>query len=346
MSNKFISSLWSATSPSVKGRLKDLVLTVPPAIAGSEFTITLTTTSGVTLGSVTTPTGVTWASPTLTVGPTFTGTGKVTLTLTGAKVATTFFSITLAPGTAKTGTSSTVQVDEYGWMVVTSLGSDVDMKGLYFLVQEIPSAGGRLKLHHPLVLVPSVTGATDFSFQVSPGSGLSGGTLSLSATSGVTVSGTTATVQSSLSGGSSASVTATYTPTAGNPTTGIFTVQRLSNGNAASGSASSVRLNSDESFTATSLDSQVFLRGVNAEYQTTTPGNYDLLFHTAPSGLQFDTPPVVWNPGGTAFKDSKPADNTVCITSTNTAGSKELTDFDLRTNLGDLDPTIINNPDT
>lgn len=345
MSNKFITSLWSATDTSWPGRLKDLVLTVPPATVGTQFTITLSTPSGVSIGSVTTPSGVTWASPTLTVGPSFSGTGQVTISLTGAKTSSTFFSLVLAPGIAKAGSQSTVRVDEYGWMKVTTLGSDFKMEGLYFLIQEIPSSGALLTIAHPVVLIPSVTsGNPDFRFEVSPGYGLAGGTLSLNATNGVTVSGNTATAQSSLAPGNSATVTATYTPDGGNPTVSTFTIQRLSNETKPSGGLSRIRLNSDRSFTVTSLTANVFLRGLDVTFKTTSSGTYHLDFHTATSGLQFLNPPVVFKPDGGAFNWLSLSPTGVRIICTNNPG-KSSTDFDLRTNRGTLDPTIINNPD-
>jgi hypothetical protein len=284
---------------------------------------------------------------TLTISPTFSGTSPVTLNLTGGNVDDTSFNITLSSGSAQTGAQTTVLVDANGWMTVTALGSGVTMAGLYYLVQSLPP-GGQVQLNDPVLIIPAVnSGQSDFSFTVGVGSNLSGGSLSLSSsnTSWVSINGLTATAQSALTGGNTATVTATYTVNGSAVATNSFTVQRLSGTTVTSGSSSTLNLNSDDSFTVTILGSNTYLRGTDVQYETTSPGSYDLMFYTNSSGLQFDGPPSVTNSNG--FTPSNLGPGVDEIATTNTSGTTAETGFTLATNMGVLsDPTIINNPDT
>jgi hypothetical protein len=343
MAGNFVSSLWGATSGN--RRLTNLTLTVPPATAGTSFTIQITT-SGVSLGTVTAPSGVTWnaTSSTFTIG-TISSPVTVTLPLTGGNVGSTSFNI-VSSGSAQNGTQTTVLVDANGWMDVTTLGSGVTMEGLYYVVQNIPP-GGQVQLDDPVLIIPTVgSGQTDFSFSVGVGSGLSNGTLSLSSSSSaVTVSGTTATAQSSLAGGNTATLTATCTVN-NETTTSTFTVQRLSSTSVTSGSSSTLNLSSDQSFTVTVLGANTYLRGTGVQYETAAPGSYNLMFYTNTSGLQFESSPItLTNESG--FSSSNPSSGVAGISTTNTTGTTDEAGFTLATSMGTLsDPTIINNPDT
>jgi hypothetical protein len=351
MTNVFDSSLWGATSTTGQGRLTNLQLTVPPASAGTSFTVNITTTSGVSVSSVgTLPTGLSWSSTntTLTIGSAFSGTGTVTLNLSGGNVGSTSFNLVLSSAGAQNGTQTTVQVDPNGWMLVTSLGNNVAMQGLFYMIQALPSSGGLVQLDDPVLLIPKVTGGnTDFSFSVGVGLSLSGGSLSLSKSSNavpVSISGTTVTALSSLAGGNTATVTATYTANGTTLATSTFTIQRLSSTTVTSGSSSVLNLNSDTSFAVTGLAANVYLRGTDVKYHTTLPGTYYLNFYTTTSGLQFNSSAISLTNNTGSFPYSNTT-NSAQITATN-QGTLTSTDFTLATSLGTLsDPTIINNPD-
>lgn len=351
MAGNFVSSLWATTSTNGNRRVTNLTLTVPPATAGTSFTIQINPPSGVTLGTVTYPPGVTWnaANTTLTIGSTFSGSGMVVLPLTSGNVTnTSSFVIELSSGSAQTGGQTSVQVDANGWMNVTALASGVTMEGLYYLIQNLPS-GGQVRLEEPVLLIPNVnSGQPDFSFTVGVSSHLSGGSLALSSsnTSAVSISGSTATAQSSLAGGNTATVTATYTVNGSPVATSSFTVQRLSSTTVTSGSSSTLNLTSQQRFTVKILGSNVYLRGIGVHYETTSPGTYNLMFYTNTSGLQFNSSSVsLTHPDGFTFSNPNPGFTE--IITTNMSGTTAKTGFTLATNMGVLsDPTIINNPDT
>lgn len=314
--------------------VKCLAFTLPPAASNTSHTISISLPSGVTVQSVTIPGGMDWAANTLTIPSTFTtSSSRVELDLSNGTNA--FISVFLS-GSTQNGVASSFEVNEFGWMSVTSTGQGVTFKGLTPMIQSIPE-GGSVTIQDAVFLIPSVSGSQDFTFRA-PASQLS---TSDSDAVSITESGALATIQgSNLAPGETVTLTVSASGL-----TASFIVERLdSSTTVSSGSESVLILQSDGVLIVSSLAAGALLRGNNFDYMTDASSAFDLEFSMATSNFSFVSPFASFsNTFGTDFSLAQATTSLVRVTDAGTEMAS--TSFSLITNAGIWDPTIINNGD-
>jgi hypothetical protein len=319
-----------------------LAFTVPPATSGSSFSFSISAVGGPTLGTITTPDpNLQVSGSTVTVLSGFTGPSTVTISLTGANVPSASFTITQSSATSQSGTQTSLTVDTFGWFMVTALGTGASFNALAYLVTGLPSGQNtRLSLPCPLFLIPSVSGTTDFSFRVDGTSKVKD--VSIAAVgSGLTSSNNTVTATSGLTAGMRSSVTVNYTQD-GIQQTAQFYIQRLSS--AGTGADSKIEVGQHGHIRVKSLPAGVYLRGNNIKYEMTAKGNYSVAF-AGVGGVAFNTNAVTFSPSSSALKFTLAPSGTSVTINDVSSGMTPPVDFTLHTNLGSIDPQIVNNPD-
>jgi hypothetical protein len=321
-----------------------LAFTVPPATSGSSFSFSISAVEGVTLGTITPSdlTNLQVSGSTVTVLSGFTGTGTVTVHLGTAFVNATTFSITRSSGSAQTGTQTSLDVNKFGWFLVTALGSGASFEALSMTVTGLPSNEGvQIYSPKPLFLIPSVTG-TDYSFTIG-NTAMVENIVQVAAGSGLTQSSNTVTATSDLTEGMRSFVTVTYVPHGQTQsTTTQFAVQRL--GVAGTGEAMDLQVGNQGAILVLGLPEGVQVRGNNMSYQTTEAGSYEFSF-VGEGGVTLSS--VAFHLPNASFDVTLGAGQTsVVIGNKNPGGSTpEIIEFGLRTNLGNIDPQIAVNPD-
>lgn len=302
---------------------------IPPPPAGGSSTVTLTAGTTVTLGAVTTSSGMSWSSPNVSITGAFSS-GTVTIPFTRANggSGTTILTIQQSTGTAAATTTS-VTVNADGTCLVTNMPQGVSLsQGVTTLVTGIPS-GGQVEVLNPVFFVQSA-GPT---FAFANGSNVTSvGTPSYPANSGL--SGTNPVTVSSWSQLDDTQITVPFTSGASNDGNALVTVAQSATSGTSSG-PTSMNVNSDQSVLVTQLGTNVTFMGINLQYQTTQAGTYG--FTLAGSGLTLD-PSFISN--------LQQSNNTISFTNTNTANQPDQIAFTIATSAGILDPTIVNNPDT
>ncbi|MES1240234.1 MAG: hypothetical protein ABUT39_01310 [Acidobacteriota bacterium] len=326
--------------------VKCLAFTLPQAASNTSHTISISSPIGVSVSIDSLPNGMSWNSSTqtLTILPTFTDSGS-RLELDLSNDADAFFTVFLSSST-QNGVASSLEVNAIGLMKVTSVGTGVTFKGFNPSITSIPENAGVL-LKDTLFLIPEVTGTTDFSFLVD--NLTSEGSITITSTSsGISVSNSsrTVTAQSSLAPGDTATITVTYTQQS-DLITGTFTIQRINTSSPPSdGGQSSLDVGPTDGFFAVrAIASNAQLRGNDIQYFTPPPAECNFLFHIATENLNYASQPVILvdtiSTSSTTFTPHVPATGTVEIMDSGTSLAQ--TRFELATDAGTWDPTIINN---
>lgn len=301
-------------------------ITIPPPPPGGSTIVLDLSALGSPVPSVSLPSNATSSLSgsilTITLASAFTN-ETITINWTPADdISNPTFTVAVSNASASaTTTKLTVNADIS--FFVTNLQSGVTLSGPTFVVTAIP-AGGQVQAVDPVFFVTN----TSNSFSVN------GATGTITAGPGLSVNGSTVTV-STWSALDNSVVTVPF----GTGSTATFTVVQ-STRPAASGGTTSLTVNPGGCL-VTALSSDAYLAGIDLQYQTTLPGQYGFSFD--PAGLGFagfswpgGTPPTFITPGTGSF-----------FTDTNTANSgPEPATFSINTNLGSIDPTIMNNPDT